>query len=1222
MADKDELNEQLAITQKMNSVIERMAMTMSRVEASYASQSQHIEKITQALNSLDVQKANAEIATLTARVKDLSSKLEEVVVGSDQSFKNVAKNASVAGSSVKTLNDKIKDNAKQLKNVGSGASVFEQLKDEFKTTSQSSSGFSGRINKLDKFLRGRWPKAMFIAAAALSGLKQGFDNVVAVSKSFIGVLTTAASTVFNVGLAIATIPLKIFTGLVDLAASASANFMEFQQAVEDLRKEFGDLKGPTSLALTGMMRDFKGFKDTGLSAWRVFGDFAERLVYIREAATAMGATFDSTKQEWIDNGGALLGFQKGLGLTADQLKSVASRAIATGKPMSKLLLDVTKQTTELGEAFGISQKIIGKDMSKAFDDMKHFATLSVKEIGKAAVYARKLGLELDKITGTLDQFETFDSAAESAAKLTQSFGIQVDAFKLMEAQNPAEQIDMLKKAFGRAGVDVNNFNRQQMRLLSSTTGLDEATAKQAFSLDNQGVSLDEIKKKSEKAEKKQLTQAEAMGKLAGSIERLVKQREQTGSFFDMFVKGIGRGFQSSRDFIKIIRNIKEGLQQVYYVGVDLGRQLPGLIPGMQKFLSGLATFFDPKKYRDVAKSVSNAIKDYFTGKKSLVEALSGIKNQFLSYFSAQGPVALSIYDGFKQMFKFAGKVINDSIPFIANSIAKTLTTLVEFIKDPKAFMKNAGGGSKEFGFFTGIIMQTVESLRNAANVIWPPLKSLMAILFEKIVEAISQPPISTMLKKAGTYALLAMFAPAVIRAGLATFTSFLVKSTLESFASSQVTSKLSEGASGLMSRIFGGASSSGGKAVENAVNSGLSNASTKAGGLFAKMASSPLIQGASSMATNFASKIGASGLGSMLGGAVGLAAVAYIGIKGKEIIDEAFAKGQAADAALRGSGISGQNALNSKNLEGKLQAIKDLQSSIVEQQKKLSDKGLGEKALNWIAGTDIAADQAANSLATTRRTLSDLQEQVKKIRATGMNEVKPAANELKKQFASAEFINPTTISDAKAKIIDLENLGKKLSGKNFDLQKTIDDVKAKFAGISFDIVTPDQSRDLNSSIEMFGKVSENIANMGQSFNVFQGFAKQLQSTVKEIKQAGLAPALKAVQDMIDQVNNMDSALADGKLNTINVKTRLKQIASNVGLGSKAQYTIQSKPVNITLNLQVHLNAEDMEKAIIMRASSIIRNRLNFATSRPSDRGDNMISDRVGEQPDINGSSSS
>src|SRR5690606_19459069 len=123
----------------------------------------------------------------------------------------------------------------------------------------------------------------------------------------------------------------------------------------------------------------------------------------------------------------------------------------------------TKQTLELGKAFDIDQKLIGKDLGKAIADVRHFGSVTVKEIGQASVYARKLGLELDKIVGTLDAFETFDTAAENAAKLSQSFGVTVDAFELMEAQNPADQLDMLRRQFRAAGVDASNFSRQQLK---------------------------------------------------------------------------------------------------------------------------------------------------------------------------------------------------------------------------------------------------------------------------------------------------------------------------------------------------------------------------------------------------------------------------------------------------------------------------------------------------------------------------------------------------------------------------------------------------------------------------------------------------------------------------------------------------------------------------------------------------------------------------------------
>lgn len=1214
----DDLSEQLSLTQKINSVIERMTFNLTKLEQSYVTQNQYLEKMVETLKAFDVSKASTEVNNLTQKIKNLNTMLEGVGSTSEQSINNLIKNAGKATNKSKVLNEILKNNASSLKDVGNKSSVFNEIAKAVANAGVSADGFGGKIKNLSEFFKGKFPKMLLVATGALSGLVQGFENVWAISKSVVGVLSTVGKGLFNVGLAILSIPMKIFTGLVDMAASASAGFAEFRQALEDVRKEFGDLKGPTSLALTGLMQDFKGFADTGLSTWRVFGNFAERLQYLKEVATSMGAAFDATREEWVENGGALLGFQKGLGLTAEQLKSIASRAISTGKPMSKFLLDTAKQTLSLGKAFGISQKVIGKDMAKAFDDMKHFAQLSVKEIGTASVYARKLGVELDKITGTLDQFETFDSAAESAAKLTQSFGLTVDAFQLMEAQSPAEQIDMLRKSFTRAGVDVTTFNRQQLKLLSSTTGLDEATAKQVFSMHNQGASLDDIKKKSEVAEKKQLTQADAMGKLADSIERLVKQQDQTGSFFDMFMKGVGQGLQSSKDFIGIIHNIKNGLQAVFEVGVSLGRQLPAIMPGLGKFFSGIREFFSPEKYRAIAQSVSNAVKDYFTGKKTLPAALAGMKDQFMTYFSAQGPVAMKIFDGFKGIVKGIGKLINDSIPFIAKSIAGMLTKLVDFIKNPKQFLKNAtSGASSQFGFLSDIVLQTAMSLKDAGSVIWPPMKELLIVLFNKAVDFIKSPEVTALAKKIAPYIALVFFGPVVVQAALGAATAFLVTSTLQAFASSKVIENGKKAALGYLGRIFGGAGSSAAAgAVSNAVDAGLSTASTKAGGLFARIASIPLVASAITMGKTFAAKVGASGIGSAMGAAVGLAAVAYIGIKGKQIIDDAFAKGKSADKSMFSADMSGNNALRSKSLEKKLEAIKNLQDTIKEQQTKLADKGFGEKMINFVAGTDIAADQAANSLATARRTLADLQKQVEDLKKTGLNtdSLKPPASST---ALVDNFISPVTLDDAKSKLADLESLGKKLKGKDFNVQKLVDDIKGKFEGVSFEFLTPEKASQLTKSMESFQGVTNNVLESTKSLNVFKGFAQELNSTIKEIKAFGMAPALKAINEMVDQVRKMDEALSDGKLNTVNVQTKLKSVASGMGLGGKASYTIQSKPVNITVNLNVSMNAEDMEKALIMRSTSIIRERLNFVTSSPSDRGDNLIGDKPGDQPSLN-----
>ena len=995
MATSDELQEQLALTTKINRIVEQMATSVSKIESSYENQVTQLEKINVALNQINVEATVQEIGKLTASLKDVVDELGNIGATSEQNLQKVMKDANQAGVEVNTLNKRLTENVGRLKAVGTESSAISELTEQFRSTqasvtavnesldgvtrsidglsssgtvaqqtlrsfgaegasidditdrfrgaqvslndvnaslanvtknlggvsssgvpaqqslrnlgAESSSigdindilkdtrlstdgvnqGFGGLINTISKKL----PKAAIMGAGAVSGLYQGFQNIVGLTKGVGGFFTTILGGLAQTAISIAAIPLKIFTGLVDLAASASGGMSELLQEVENVRKAFGDLKGPTASAIRDVHKELSGFSDTGLSAYRIFGTLGERLAFIRENAEAMGAVFGMTADEWKANGGALLGFQKGLGITAEQMKFVGQRAIIDGKSMSEFLLDSTKQTLALGKAFGISQKVIGKDMAAAFQDMKHFAQISVKEIAQASVYARKLGLELDKIVGTLDAFETFDSAAENAAKLTQTFGVQIDAFKLMEAQSPAEQVDMLRKSFKDAGVDAASFSRQQLKLLESTTGLDAATAKQVFSLNNQGASLDEIKEKSEVAEKKQLSQAEAMSKLADSIERMIKSgQQQSGSFFDMFVKGIGRGLQASEDFRGTIWNIKRALQQVFMVGVQLGRILPNIVPGLGQIMKGLRKFFDPKTFKTLAKGASDAISSFFKGNKSLPEALNDLRQRFMEFFAVQGPIAMDIYDGFKKMFKFAAGIVKQSIPLIAEKIKEGIQLIVDFIRDPKKAMEAAAGaGASEFGFFAGAIMEVAETLKDAAVDIWPHLKELLEILWEKVVKFLKSDEVKSMVMKALPFVAGFMFGPAFARTVTASLTASLADSAIKAFKNAfsrkAVTDAAAAGIAGVAKAA--GKTPDVGKATSSAAQAGqISGAAAPA--MKGQAASSWGVKDAAKLGLKLVALAGALAVGGIM--------VAYAVVKMKSVLEGGGIK-DAKDAA-------------------------------------------------------------------------------------------------------------------------------------------------------------------------------------------------------------------------------------------------------------------------------------------------------------------------------------
>ena len=760
MPSKDDLSEQLNLTTKLAAQVERMAAAAEKAEGSYSQQVATLNQLAQAMNQINVAGTIQSLTALNDVLKKMKGSMDDTGKASESNFKKLGKKVEEAG---KTFKDK-------------------------------------------------FPKSVAIATGALTGFYQGIKNVVAVGKGVVGFAASFVDGLANITASILAIPIKIFSGLIDMAAKSAGGSNELMQALEDLRKEFGAFYGPTNKAIIDTSKSLTGFKDTGLSAWRVFGNMAERLKYIGELAKDMGGAFSKLREEMENNGGAILAYQKGLGLSGDEMKAVTMKSVSMGKKTSDSLKDMTKYSYELGDAFQLDAKLISRDMGKAMADVGHFGGATVKQIAEASTYARKLGLELKDITGTLDAFDTFDTAAENAAKLSQSMGVQVDAFEMMKAQSPAEQLDMLRKSFAKAGVDASTFNRAQLKLVASTTGLDEATVQSALSLKNQGMSMEQIQKKSGQAEKKTLTQAEAMGKLADAIERMTQSGgAMEGGFWAMFVKGIKNGIMSTQEFYGLMREIQIGLRQVYMEGVKLGKELVDMVPGFKDIGDALRQLFSPAKITGLFAGFRKAIEKFFgknndpenPEKGSIPALVKNLRDTFAHFFTLEGDGAKNMLEGVKKFFRFMANLATEGIKYLSKNLAEGIKDVVLMIQGKKAVpgvgaVTSAAGGG--LGFLKEILTPIFEAIKGAWEQLKGPLEELASELWKQLKHFVFKHS-SFFIKALGGIASL-MFGPAVTRSILGVGVN-LLGGAIKNMISGAVT-KAATGIEGVAEKAVGG----------------------------------------------------------------------------------------------------------------------------------------------------------------------------------------------------------------------------------------------------------------------------------------------------------------------------------------------------------------------------------------------------------------------------------
>lgn len=643
---------------------------------------------------------------------------------------------------------------------------------------QTDDGFQGLLNTY-----GKATSKASAWGAATGGFIEGVSSGIRLLKTgLMGVFNLAGSVVqgmFSIGKAILAIPFKIFNAFV-----AEANRLQGEPLLarefEETRKAFGDFHDDLSKYVIGGYRELQGeLAETGLSVYRVLGYRHEQLKFIREQFEALGAVAHQFGMEIARQSEHFAAYQKGLGLSGEMMKGLAQRTQGTGDTLEETLRTTTKFTTSLGKQFGIAQKVIGRDVGEMAKDLKTFGSVGVRQMAQLSVFARKLGTDFKDLLGIVSKFDNFEDAAESAARLAQAFGLNVDAMAMINEQDPGKRIEMLRKSFFQAGKDITKLTRQERNYLAATAGIEDQALNSVFALDSQGKSYEEIAAAGQTAEQQQLTQAEAMEKLSDSIERMIKSGRRTGGFFDRFMKGFRRGVRWSSEFRDVMRNIRRALWATERAGRAVGRIFIKAFPGIKQFLKGMAQLFDPKKFRNMGKKVRSAfadfeaaLKDPKTAKNALKNFVEALRKSFMEMVGSQEGAMSNIVAGLKDTFKAIGRIILSGVKIAAKNITKLFKALTKVIKGDSSLpnaLKEAFGSAGEKGAnaLLDIWFNIAKELGPVAKDLWESFKELSKVVWKRLQEwwsKIDWGKVFETVRPALMAALGVLFGPAMLKA--------------------------------------------------------------------------------------------------------------------------------------------------------------------------------------------------------------------------------------------------------------------------------------------------------------------------------------------------------------------------------------------------------------------------------------------------------------------------
>ena len=230
---------------------------------------------------------------------------------------------------------------------------------------------------------------------------------------------------------------------------------------------------------------------------------------------------------------------------------------------------------------------------------------------------------------------------------------------------------------------------------------------------------------------------------------------------------------------------------------------------------------------------------------------------------------------------------------------------------------------------------------------------------------------------------------------------------------------------------------------------------------------------------------------------------------------------------------------------------------------------------------------AAAAAAPARTTEQSLPERVESIRSsiTAAQEIRrldpaKAQEAFAKMRQFAEQLGPTLTQTQTAFNTAFQNVD---INKISQTTNSIYEILGKVSGIQQALsqrnsrqVATEQFQPLNNSITA-------IKNFLTSES-FVALSTQLSAAEVSTRVVGIETTANAISQMVEKINATSQELA--RLQPVNIQSNLSRLATNLGLGNNATYTIQNRNFTVTVNVDVHMDAKELQTAITQKGTTI------------------------------------
>lgn len=367
--------------------------------------------------------------------------------------------------------------------------------------------------------------------------------------------------------------------------------LEFYQKILDLAIEIEKLEIEVRKA-TGASKEFaKDMRDlrnevimTGAS----IQDLGKSQIALAKGFTDFTMTGKESRQELLKVTTVLdrLGFPAETSAKAiqDLTKGLGMSTSAAGAMLIEF--------EALGKDIGVSAGQMAQDYEKVSNNILKLGEQGPQAFKDLAAAAKITGLEIQKITGMTDKFDTFDGAAEQVGKLNAALGGNfVNAMDLMMTADPTERFEMIRDSILDAGLSFEEMSYYQKNFYADALGLsDVSELSKALSgdMDSLNGSMGQTSAELEDAEER----AKSLQTFQESLQNLFASFVPVLSPVIDMLQDLATFLQKNAETVKKVIGVLLVLGGVITVIASGGATLPIVAGALTSLSGGLISFGD------------------------------------------------------------------------------------------------------------------------------------------------------------------------------------------------------------------------------------------------------------------------------------------------------------------------------------------------------------------------------------------------------------------------------------------------------------------------------------------------------------------------------------------------------------------------------------------------------------------------------------------------------